>query len=923
MQGEQGNFSLTLKKKPRYVDPDKCIGCGTCAEKCPAKTLDIFNAGLSQKKAISIPFAQAVPLKYFIDPQKCIYFKKGKCKACEKFCPTGAINFNDSEKEYTLQAGAIILAPGFEPFDPGKRDTYGYAKYYNVLTGLEFERILSATGPYNGHLVRPSDKKEPQKIAWIQCVGSRDIHNGAQPYCSEVCCTYAIKEALVAKEHSHNTLDTAIFYIDIRTQGKNFERYYRRAQKEGVRFIKSKISTISPADKTGTLLLHYLDNSSKLVKESFDLVVLSTGLCSPKEAPKLAEIFNLELNDYQFASTSSFDTVQTSRPGIYVCGSFQGPKDIPQSVTEASASAAEVERFLADCRFSQTLKKKIPPEIDVSNEPPQIGVFVCHCGTNIASIVDIPELLEYAKNLPGVIFAEDNLFTCSQDTQEKIIQVIKEKNLNRLVIAACTPRTHEAIFQETLTRAGLNKYLFEMANIRNQCSWVHSQDPDSATLKAKNLIHMAVNKVKLLEPLPEPKIDICRSVLIVGGGIAGLTAAINLANQGYQIYVLEKSHNLGGQALNIYQNWPGEDVQKYLTQLIETVNLNSKITVFLNSHLQSVDGFLGNFSSTIQTKDGYESIQYGAAILATGALEHKPDQYLYGQDPNVLTGLELDRKFIDQDPFFKDLKTVAFLQCVGSRNEQRPYCSKVCCTHSIKNAIKLKDLNPKLKIFIVYRDIRTYGFREDLYRQARSRGIIFIPHDAHKDVLVTKQGKLISLKFTNLVLNRETEIKTDLLVLATAIVPPEKNPVAELFKVPLNEDGFFQEAHPKLKPVESYVDGLFFAGLCHCPKPIDESIAQANAAASKVSSLLSQEKILSSGQVAAVDQKYCCSCGVCVTICPWSAPYFRQEEPFMGKAQINASLCKGCGLCAASCRSGAISLKGITGRQIYAMIEAI
>jgi heterodisulfide reductase subunit A len=919
ISGEEGNFEVKVVQYPRYVDPEKCIACGLCAEKCPTKVDSEYDAGLAKRKSIHVKYAQAVPLKYAIDPTNCIFLTKGRCRVCEKLCPAKAVNFEDKEKELTIQTGAIIISPGCEVFDPKAYDVYGYQRSRNIVTSLEFERMLSASGPLGGHLVRASDKKEPKKIAWIQCVGSRDVHEGAKAFCSAVCCTYAIKEAIVAKEHSKEPLDTAIFYIDMRTYGKDFERYYNRAREEaGVRFIKSRITQILPVDGTGDLLIRYTDEAQKRIEETFDLVVLSVGFAVPKEAVELAKRLDIHLDPYAFTTTSSFEPVQTSKPGIFVCGAFQGPKDIPTSVIESSASAAMAESILADSRWSMTKTKIIPEETDVRGELPRIGVFVCRCGTNIAGVLDVPAIAEYARSLPNVVHVEENLFSCSQDTQEKMTQVIKEQKLNRVVVAACSPLTHELLFQETVVNAGINKYLFEMANIRNQCSWVHGGDAKAGTEKAKDLVRMAVGKVSLFEPMSEPKIKINQTALIIGGGISGMSAAKNLAAQGYSTCLVEKSSALGGQARDIYQTWRGEDVQQNLTKLIQEVQSNPKIDVRLNTELKQVEGFVGNFKSTLQTNGNEKVLEHGIAIIAMGASELKPDQYLYGKDPRVLTSLDLDRKFINRDPLLNQVRSAVFIQCVGSRIKERPYCSKVCCTHSVLSALKLKENNPEMDVYIVYRDMRTYGLREDLYREARAKGVLFIRYDDNKELSVNKEEDDLQVRFTSYVLNREMEVRPDLLILATAIVPPKENPVAKLFKVPVNNDGFFVEAHVKLRPIDFSTDGVFVCGLAHSPKPIDESIAQGLGAAARSVTLLSQKEMFGNAIVASINPETCSGCQGCLKVCPYEAIRYLEDKKI---CEVNEVICKGCGACAATCPSASAQLKRFTSEQIYAQIE--
>lgn len=914
-----GDFEVNVIQYPRYVDMTKCIACGLCAEKCPTKVDNEYDAGLSKRKSIYVKYAQAVPLKYVIDPLNCTFLKKGKCRVCEKLCPAKAINFEDKEKELKIRVGAVIIAPGCEVYNPESYNIYGYKLSPNILTSLEFERILSASGPFGGHLVRPSDKKEPKKIAWIQCVGSRDIHEGAKSYCSAVCCTYAIKEAIVSKEHSKEPLDTAIFFIDMRTYGKDFERYYNRAKEEvGVRFIKSRITNIVPINGKGDLLIRYTDEEGRRIEEIFDMVVLSIGLSVGKEALELVKRLDIELDHHAFIKTSSFEPVMTSRPGIFVCGSYQGPKDIPTSVIESSASAAVAGSLLSDVRNSKTREKEVPQEIDLRGELPRIGVFVCHCGTNIGGILNVPSIVEYARTLPGVVHVEENLFSCAQDTQEKISHVIKEKRLNRVVIAACSPLTHEPLFQETLVNAGINKYLFEMANIRNQCSWVHSSDRENGTQKAKELVRMAVAKVSLFEPMVDPEIKINQNALVIGGGISGMVAAKNLAEQGYHTYLIEKNGVLGGNARNLYQTWRAEDVQNYLNELIEKIRSNSKIEIYLNTELKQVEGFVGNFRSTIKTVEGEKVLEHGVAIIATGASEFKPDQYLYGKESRVITGLELDRRFIDRDSSLKDLRSAVFIQCVGSRIKDRPYCSKVCCTHSVRNAINLKEINPEMDVFILYRDMRTYGLREDLYREAREKGIFFIRYDDQKELDVIKDGNKLKIRFTSYVLSREMEIQAELIILATAMVMPKENSIAKLFKIPVNMDGFFVEAHVKLRPIDFATDGVFVCGLAHCPKPIDEAISQGLGAASRATAILSKEKVLGSAVVAWINPETCVGCQGCLKVCPYEAIRFIEDRKI---CEVNEAICKGCGSCAATCPSASAQLRRFRSREIYAQIE--
>ncbi len=918
IQGEEGDFTVEVVSHPRYIDMDKCIACGACAEKCPKKVPNEYNQGLDKRKGAHVRYAQAVPLKYCIDADNCIYFQKGKCKACQKFCPTGAVDFQQQEQHRRIKVGSLILAAGFRPFDPTPYVAYQYADFPNVVTALEFERILAASGPWMGHLVRPGDEKEPKRIAFLQCVGSRDLNTCDHPYCSSVCCMYALKEATIAMEHAHGDLEVTIFFMDMRTFGKDFERYYDKAKAAGVKFVRSRVHTISQLPDQ-SLLIEYAGEDGSPQSGEFDLVVLSHGLEVPPSTVELAQKLGVELGDHAFVKTGSFTPVATSRPGIYVCGALAGPKDIPISVMEASAAACAAAGKLASARGTLVREKELPKPLDVAGDMPRIGVFVCSCGVNIAGVVDVEAVAEYARSLPYVAYVENNLFTCSQDTQDKMAEVIKEQGLNRIVVAACTPRTHEPLFQETLQNAGLNKYLFEMANIRNQDSWVHSDDPAAATEKAKDLVRMAVAKAALLQPLEEVRLDINPGALVIGGGIAGMTAALELAAQGYPTHLVERDQTLGGNARSLRVTAKGEDVSSFLEELVARVEAEPNLTVHTGATIKDVDGFVGNFKTTIATDSGEEVIEHGVAIIAVGAGEYKPDEYLYGQHPKVMTHLEMDAAIMDGllDPAQVD--SLVLIQCVGSREPQRPYCSKVCCTHSVETALYFKEKNPHCQVVILYRDMRTYGERELLYKQAREKGVLFVRYEPEAKPKVEADGDRLKVTVRDHVLGRDLVIAADLVGLASAIVSHRAEDLARMFKVPLDEDGWFLEAHQKLRPVDFATDGVFMCGLAHYPKPIEEAVAQAQAAVSRAVTVLSRDEMWLSGTVAFIDQRKCVGCGVCWTVCPYQA--IGQDQN--GLAVVNEALCKGCGTCVASCRSGAPNLRGFTTADIMAQIEAM
>jgi len=920
--GEAGNFHVRLIQHPRYIDVDKCIACGTCAEKCPRKVPDEYNAGLINRKAAYIRYPQAVPLKYLIDAEHCIYFEKGRCKACEKFCPANAVDFEQKERKIQIDVGAIILAPGFQPYNPALNDTYQYGRYPNIVTSLEFERILSASGPYQGHLVRPSDGKEPKKIAWIQCVGSRNIHAGDKGYCSGVCCTYAIKEAMVAKEHSAIPLDAAIFYIDIRTYGKDFERFFNRAKDEmGVRFIKSRINTILPGEEEGDLTIRYVNAAGGIVKEAFDTVVLSVGIDIAPESIELAKNLGIELNHYNFAKTDSFDPVRTTRSGVYVCGVFQGPKDIPETVMQASAAAAEASSLLSTERNKLAKEKIYPEEIDVTGQEPRIGVFVCHCGTNIGGVVDVPMVTKYASTLPHVVVAQENLFTCSQDTQVKIKENIREHRLNRVVVASCSTRTHEPLFQDTIREAGLNPYLFSMANIRDQDSWVHQSDHKGATEKAKDLVKMAVANAAQLSPLYKTKLPATKRVLILGGGIAGMTAALNVAGHGFEVVLVEIEKELGGFARNLHRTLQGDDVQSYVAELIEKVTQNDKIQALTETILADFSGGKGNFKTALAVGPAmyHREVNHGALIIATGATEYTTHEYLYGEHSSVKTEVELEGILAKGENPIRDWKSLVMIQCVGSRNDANPNCSRVCCQQAIKNAIATKEVNPDINIFVLHKDIRTYGFSEDYYRRAREMGIQFLRFKTGGEPQVERAGEGIRVSFTDFTLGREMTINPDQVILSTGVVAGDTEELASILKVPLTSDRFFLEAHVKLRPVDTQSDGIFVCGMAHSPKRIDESVSQALAASTRACRLLSQDYIEVGGVVAKVDPELCTGCLICVRACPYEVPFINED----GVSEIDISKCQGCGVCAAECPAKAITLGHFEDTQILAEIDAL
>jgi len=923
--GKAGDFTVTLVKKPRYIIEDKCTGCGTCTEYCPVQYPDQFNQDISMNKAVHVYFSQAFPLVAYID-ESCLYLKEQKCTLCERVCQTGAIDFKQKPQKVEINVGAVILAAGLEPYDPRNNPEYHYGEFANVVTSMDFERLLSATGAYRGEILRASDLKHPHKIAWISCVGSRRVTEGENSYCSGVCCTYSQKQVILTKEHDA-TAECAIFHNDIRSFGKDFERFYQRtADLPGVRFVRSYVSIVREDPVTKNVTIRYSTPDDGVREEEFEMVVLSVGLNPPVEAQAMAGKFGIDLNAHGFCLTDSAKPMETSRAGIFVSGGFQGPADIPDSVLTASAAGSQCGKLLNYRRGKLSTERVYPRERDVSGEEPRIGVFVCHCGANIGRIVNVPETVEYALSLPNVVYAQEQLFACATNSAREITDVTREKGLNRVVVAACSPRTLEPLFRDTVREAGINQYYYEMANIREHNSWVHAREKEDATQKAKDLIRMSVARARSLEPLPEYDLSVDKTALVVGGGVAGMTCSLSIADQGHEVYLVEKEKELGGTARRIHYTLEGMDVQAYLNDLIRKVYRHPLVHVYTGATITEAGGYIGNFVTRVKSDRGPAEIRHGATVIAIGAQEYRPAEYLYGQDERVLTQLDLEERIAEGDEEIVNAGSVVMIQCVGCRNEERNYCSKICCTHAIKNALKLKEKNPGMDVSILFRDMRTYGYAEDYYRQASEKDVKFIrfePEDAPQVEAVEEEGKpVLRVTTPDYILGAKMVLDADYLVLSAAAIPSAATQdVASLFKVTLNPDGFFKEAHVKLRPVEFGTDGVYLCGMAQYPKHISETVSQAYGAAGRVLTLLSRDIVTASGAVAQVDEGKCVSCGACITVCSYGAIDF--YESLRGKrARVNPVLCKGDGVCNTVCPTSAVSLKHFTDEEIWNQIDA-
>jgi len=731
---------------------------------------------------------------------------------------------------------------------------------------------------------------------------------------------------ILTKDHDA-AAECTIFHNDIRSYGKDFEPFYQRtAQLPGVRFIRSYVSIGKEIPDSKNVTIKYATPEDGVKEEEFDLVVLSVGLNPPADYEGLADKFGIELNSHGFCKTNPANPIETTRPGIFVSGAFQGPMDIPESVFTASGAGSQCGQLL-DFRRGKLSKERIyPPEKDVAEEEARVGVFVCHCGANIGRVVDVPSVVEYSKTLGNVVYATEQLFSCATDSAESITEMIREKGLNRVVVAACSPRTLEPLFRDTLREAGINQYFFEMANIREHCSWVHSQEKEEATRKAKDITRMSVARARQLQPLQEIDLPVNKTALVVGGGIAGMTCALSLAGQGHEVYLLEKDKELGGTARRIHYTLDGMDVQAYLRDLVRQVYQHPTIHVYTDAVITEATGYVGNFVTRVKSERGSTEIKHGAVVIAVGADVHKPTEYLYGEDDRVMTNLELEEKITKADAKVINAACLVMIQCVGCRNEDRNYCARICCNQSIKNALKLKKINPRMDIYILFRDIRTYGFAEDYYREASDNDVKFIRYepDAKPQVEAAEQeGRpVLRVAVTDPILGKNLAIDADYLSLAAAVIPPAGNTeISQFFKVSLGPDDFFKEAHVKLRPVEFATEGVYLCGMAHYPKHIPETINQAYGAASRALTLLSHDIVTVSGSVCEVNAKKCMGCGACIEACTYGAIEFRKTREGQ-KAGVNPVLCKGDGLCNAKCPTGAIFLKHFTDEDLLSQIDA-
>lgn len=918
VSGEKGNFTVSLTSKPRYINLEKCTACGDCLTHFPECVS--FNPGLDHRAPTCMRYPQATPQAYAIDLEKC-----DDIQALVNICPAGAINPDDMPINRQVHCASIVLSPGADVFDPSHLDYLGYGTLPDVVTSLEYERILSASGPTGGKLLCPSTGKQPKKVAWIQCIGSRGLQKDAGAYCSNACCMFALKEAIVTKERFQEDIETTIFYMDMRTFGKDYELYLNRAKNEyNVRLLRSRPHSILQPEGTTALTLSYTkEDSTKQFDEEFDMVVLSTGFKTSADTRLLAEKVGIELNSDFFPITEQFNPVVTTKPGVYVAGTFEGPKDIPETMVQASAAAC-----LAAADLTETIVEPEEPdeeilERDISEEEPKVGVFICDCGENIGGVINVENLVAHAATLPHVAVAKAEGHGCSRVSMANIRQTIIEEGLNRVVIGGCSPRTHQEKFQDLIKSAGLNKYLVDIANIRDQATWVHSGRPKEAEEKAKELIAMSIASVVRAQPLIDQTLPMNKNVLVVGGGITGMTAALNLADRGYQIYLAEKSDKLGGLSKFLFKTLEGGDVQTFLTGIVEKVNNHDNIQVLTRALIVDHSGMPGMFSTGMQSGPQmfYRQIEHGITILATGAMSNRPSLYLLDESPLVKTQLETQKYLFESPEKVKQWENVVMIQCVGSRTKENPNCSRICCQNAIKNSLAILDLNPEARIFVLYRDMRTYAFQEEYYQKARERGVIFVRYDQDNPPVVTDAGDTIDVTYYDTILGMNITVSADNLSLSTGMIADHDSneELSQIFKLPRTEDGYFLEDHVKLRPVDMPVPGFFVAGTAHSPKLIRESVTQANAVAARALTMLARDEISLGAAAARVDGKMCAACLICVRACPFDVPFINAD----GYSEIDPAKCHGCGMCVSECPAKAIQLMQFEDERILAKVEQL
>ncbi len=907
--GQPGDFKATVNVKSRWVIEERCTACGICSGVCPVETSDEFNRTLNKRKAIYVRSPQSIPNVYAIDRETC-----NKCGKCVTICPTKAVMLDMPDETRELNVGAVVIATGNRELDGTKMGQYGFGRYTNVVNNIQLERLLADAGPTGGKLTRPSDNKAPKKIAILQCVGSRDMERN---YCSEVCCMYALKEGQLLRDRYPDT-EVTIFYMDIRAFGKDYYRYHLQAQEKGVKFARSRVSRIRENPKTKNLFLLARAEDGKAISAEYDMVVLSVAQCPSPEVIDLSKTLGVKTNQWGFIDTPGLYLTRTTREGVFVGGASSGPSDISETVIKSSAAANEAAMLLAQKQKPRAEKPAAHAHTVNKDEDPRIAIFICQCGEEISSVVDIAQTKAATKKLPDVVYVVETPFPCLPDGIAQVKKAVKEVNANRVIMAACAPYHYQKLFADALGEVEIDTGMWQLVNFREQLAWVHKDNKVLATKKAQNMLAMAVSKLRMQEPLKLTSAKLNGTGLVIGGGISGLTAALSLAEQGFEVNLIEKSGELGGNTRRLHYILTPDNPQAFLKTTLDKVQNNPKIKIHLNTELIGTGGHVGHFKSQVKTADGTISdIEHGALIVATGAREYQPTEYLYGKDKNVITQHELQQK-LSENKLGKP-STVVMIQCVGSRNAAHPYCNRVCCSEAITNAIKIKEQSPETQVFVLNRDIMTYGFKEQYYTQARELGVLFQRYEMEKEPQVNSAGNGVTIAWNDPVIPGKLEITADLLVLSTGYIANENKPLAEMLNLELTADGFYKEMDTKFRPVDAILDGIFITGLANAPRNLLEKVIEAQAAAQRAANILSRTEIASGKIVSEVDKRRCSCCGLCVDACPFNARHLDDEEKV---AVVEESLCQACGICATICPNSAAKVRTSKDKQIFSMIEA-
>ena len=909
VDGQVGDFQVQIRRKARFVT-DECTRCGDCATICPVVMPNEYDSGMAARKAIFTPIPQSIPGTYLVDIENCLNDPPNylPCDRCVQVCPPKSIDFLMARETIeTIAVSAIILAIGYDMFDPRKMPEYGYGKHPDILTALEFERLVNSAGPTGGEIVRPSDGEHPDNILFVLCVGSRD--HRFYHYCSRFCCMYSIKHAYQALDHGIE--DVSVLYMDVRAFGKGFDGFWKRTEIEGAKFLRGRPARISPNGNGNIQVLYEDTDLSARMETEYDMVVLANAVAPQEGLAELAQRLNIEVDEDGFIRADEIQggLVMTTRPGIYVAGCVSGPKDIPDSVSEASAAAALALSHLTERHWPDPIEVAAIEDIDI----PRVGVFICHCGNNIAGVVDVVQVVDFARGLPDVVFASHQMFSCAGNTQQEIEAAIKQEKINRVVVAACSPKTHESIFRGVMLRAGLNPYLFEMSNIRNMDSWVHKHEKEAATQKANDMVRMAVEKARRLTPLESSELPLIQKALVIGGGIAGMTAAVAIADQGFETHLVEQEGRLGG-LLNELDEVAPANIQANMLLETKTRQLfESGVHVHLESGITNIGGVVGNFRSTLMDGSG---LDVGAIVVATGSRPYQPVEFNYGQDPRVITNLEMEDLLQDGVP---DAERITFIACVGAR-QGAIGCSRYCCTSMIAQALRLRKMGKKVRV--LYKEMRTYSRNaEELYEEASRAGVQFFRYDPDQPPQEKITWQDAHLEFYDQLLRVKLRIPTDLVVLVVGLHPTTDS-LADQLKLSRSDDGFYMELHPKLGPVQTAVQGVYLAGTSQGAKDVRESMAQALAAAGKAGALLARGKIEKEPLTARLIPDLCSGCMRCVKVCPYSAIEQIGKPGKDGTVRILEAACMGCGTCAAECNFSAIEMPYFTKDQIMAQIEA-